>query len=126
MQMKKLTKKEAEIMNLFWEHGAMFVRELRELYPEPRPHVNTLSTMVRILESNGYLSHKAFGASYQYYPLVSREEEYSRSSLSGVISSCFGNSYLRAVSTLVREEKISLDELRQLIDQIENGSVSGR
>lgn len=123
--MKKLTKKEAEIMNLFWEHGAMFVRELRELYPEPRPHVNTLSTMVRILESNGYLSHKAFGASYQYYPLVSREE-YSRSSLSGVISSCFGNSYLHAVSTLVREEKISLDELRQLIDQIENGSVSGR
>lgn len=125
MQMKKLTKKEAEIMNLFWEHGAMFVRELRELYPEPRPHINTLSTMVRILESNGYLSHKAFGPSYQYYPLVSREE-YSRSSLSGVISSCFGNSYLRAVSTLVREEKISLDELRQLIDQIENGSVSGR
>lgn len=125
MQMKKLTKKEAEIMNLFWEHGAMFVRELRELYPEPRPHINTLSTMVRILESNGYLSHKAFGASYQYYPLVSRED-YSRSSLSGVISSCFGNSYLRAVSTLVREEKISLDELRQLIDQIENGSVSGR
>ena len=123
--MKKLTKKEAEIMNLFWEHGAMFVRELRELYPEPRPHINTLSTMVRILESNGYLSHKAFGASYQYYPLVSRED-YSRSSLSGVISSCFGNSYLRAVSTLVREEKISLDELRQLIDQIENGSVSGR
>lgn len=125
MQMKKLTKKEAEIMNLFWEHGAMFVRELRELYPEPRPHINTLSTMVRILESNGYLSHKAFGPSYQYYPLVSRED-YSRSSLSGVISSCFGNSYLRAVSTLVREEKISLDELRQLIDQIENGSVSGR
>lgn len=125
MQMKKLTKKEAEIMNLFWENGAMFVRELRELYPEPRPHINTLSTMVRILESNGYLSHKAFGASYQYYPLVSRED-YSRSSLSGVISSCFGNSYLRAVSTLVREEKISLDELRQLIDQIENGSVSGR
>lgn len=125
MQMKKLTKKEAEIMNLFWENGAMFVRELRELYPEPRPHINTLSTMVRILESNGYLSHKAFGASYQYYPLVSRED-YSRSSLSGVISSCFGNSYLRAVSTLVREEKITLDELRQLIDQIENGSASGR
>lgn len=125
MQMKKLTKKETEIMNLFWERGAMFVRELRELYPEPRPHINTLSTMVRILESNGYLSHKAFGPSYQYYPLVSRED-YSRSSLSGVISSCFGNSYLRAVSTLVREEKISLDELRQLIDQIENGSVSGR
>ena len=119
--MKKLTKKESEIMELFWERGPMFVRELRELYPEPRPHVNTLSTMVRILESNGYLSHKAYGASYQYFPLISREE-YSKSSLNGVISSCFGNSYLRAVSALVREEKISLDELRQLIEQIENGN----
>lgn len=109
-------------MELFWGHGPMFVRELRELYPEPRPHVNTLSTMVRILESNGYLSHKAFGASYQYYPLVSRDE-YSRSSLSGVISSCFGNSYLRAVSTLVQEEKISVEELKQLITQIENGKI---
>lgn len=120
--MKKLTRKETEIMELFWGHGPMFVRELRELYPEPRPHVNTLSTMVRILESNGYLSHKAFGASYQYYPLVSREE-YSRNSLSGVISSCFGNSYLRAVSTLVQEEKISVEELKQLITQIENGKI---
>lgn len=120
--MKKLTKKEAEIMNLFWEHGPMFVRELRELYPEPRPHVNTLSTMVRILESNGYLSHKAFGSSYQYSPLVSRDE-YSRNSLSGVVSSYFGNSYLRAVSTLVREEKITVDELKQLIEQIEGGDT---
>lgn len=119
--MKKLTKKETEIMEFFWERGPMFVRELRELYPEPRPHVNTLSTMVRILESNGYLSHKAYGASYQYFPLVSRKE-YGNSTLNGVISSCFGNSYLRAVCTFVEEEKISLDELKQLIEQIENGN----
>lgn len=106
-------------MDLFWKHGPMFVRELRELYPEPRPHVNTLSTLVRILESNGYLSHKPFGISYQYFPLISKEE-YGRRSLSGVVSSCFSNSYLRAVSTLVQEEKISVDELKQLIEQIES------
>lgn len=117
--MKKLTKKENEIMDLFWKHGPMFVRELRELYPEPRPLVNTLSTLVRILESNGYLSHKPFGTSYQYFPLISKEE-YGRRSLSGVVSSCFSNSYLRAVSTLVQEEKISVDELKQLIEQIES------
>lgn len=118
--MKKLTKRETEIMDLFWKNGAMFVRELRELYPEPRPHVNTLSTMVRNLESNGYLAHRTYGATYQYYPLVTREE-YSKTTLNGVISSCFGNSYLRAVSTLVQEEKISLEDLRQLIEQIEKG-----
>lgn len=121
--MKKLTKKETEIMDLFWSHGAMFVRELRELYSEPRPHVNTLSTIVRTLESNGYLSHRPYGATYQYYPVISREE-YNKTTLNGVISSCFGNSYLRAVSALVKEEKISLDELKQLIEQIENGKIA--
>lgn len=118
--MKKLTKKEEQIMAAFWEKGRMFVRELRELYPEPRPHFNTLSTQVRTLENEGFLGHTAYGSSYQYYPEVTKEE-YSRFSLSGVVDKCFGNSYLGVVSTLVKEEKISVDELRELIDQIEKG-----
>lgn len=118
--MKKLTKKEEEIMNVFWDKGPLFVRELRELYPEPRPHINTLSTMVRILESNGYVGHKSFGTTYQYYPLVDRED-YKKSSLSSIISNYFGNSYLSAVSTLVKEEKITVEELKELIEQIEKG-----
>lgn len=118
--MKKLTKKEEEIMNLFWDKGAMFVKELLELYAEPKPHFNTLSTMVRTLEANGYVSHKAYGNSYQYFPIVSREE-YAGSSFKGIISSYFNNSYLSAVSALVKEEKITVDELKELIEQIENG-----
>ena len=118
--MKKLTKKEEEIMNLFWDKGAMFVKELLELYAEPKPHFNTLSTMVRTLEANGYVSHKAYGNSYQYYPIVTREE-YAGSSFKGIISSYFNNSYLSAVSTLVKEEKITVEELKELIEQIENG-----
>ena len=118
--MKKLTRKEEEIMNLFWDKGAMFVRELLEFYDEPKPHFNTLSTMVRTLESNGYVGHKAFGNSYQYFPIVSRED-YAGRTFKGVISSYFNNSYLSAVSTLVKEEKITVDELKELIEQIENG-----
>ncbi len=118
--MKKLTKKEEEIMNLFWDKGAMFVKELLELYAEPKPHFNTLSTMVRTLEANGYVSHKAYGNSYQYYPVVTREE-YAGSSFKGIISSYFNNSYLSAVSALVKEEKITVDELKELIEQIEKG-----
>lgn len=118
--MKKLTRKEEEIMNCFWDKGAMFVRELLELYPEPKPHFNTLSTMVRTLEANRYVSHKAYGSTYQYYPVVSREE-YAGSSFKGIVSSYFNNSYLNAVSALVKEEKISLDELKDLINQIESG-----
>ena len=120
--MKKLTKKEEEIMNLFWDKGAMFVRELLEHYDEPKPHFNTLSTMVRNLEANGYVSHKAYGNSYQYYPVVSRED-YAGRTFKGVISSYFNNSYLSAVSTLVKEEKITVEELKELIEQIENGGA---
>ena len=73
--MKKLTNKEKEIMDLYWQHGPMFVKELLEFYDEPRPHFNTLSTMVRILEKEGFLDHKQFGNTYQYYPLVSQGRE---------------------------------------------------
>ena len=120
--MKKLTKKEEEIMNHFWDKGAMFVRELLELYAEPKPHFNTLSTMVRTLEANGYVGHKAYGNSYQYFPIVSRED-YAGSSFKGIVSSYFNNSYLNAVSALVKEEKISIDDLKDLIDQIEKGTI---
>ena len=120
--MKKLTRKEEEIMNHFWDKGVMFVRELLELYPEPKPHFNTLSTRVRTLEANGYVSHKAYGSTYQYYPVVSREE-YAGSSFKGIVSSYFNNSYLNAVSALVKEEKISVEELKELIEQIEKGSI---
>ena len=119
--MKKLTRKEEEIMNLFWDKGAMFVKELLELYDEPKPHFNTLSTMVRALEANGYVAHTAYGNSYQYYPVVTREE-YAGSSFKGIISSYFNNSYLSAVSALVKEEKITVDELKELIEQIEKGN----
>lgn len=117
--MKKLTNKEKEIMDLYWQHGPMFVKELLEYYDEPRPHFNTLSTTVRILEKKGLLGHKQFGTSYQYYPTVT-EKEYGRQSLAGVIKGYFDDSYLDAVSSFVKDEKISLEELKELIERIEN------
>ena len=106
-------------MRHFWARGEMFVRELRELYPEPRPHFNTLSTMVRALEAKGYLGHNAYGTSFRYYPLVC-EEEFGGKTIVGAVSRYFENSYLTAVSALVKEEKISIDELKELIAQIES------
>ena len=119
MTMKRLTNKEKEIMDLYWQHGPMFVRELLEHYAEPRPHFNTLSTMVRILEKNGFLDHKQYGNTYQYFPIVS-EKEYGRTSIAGVIKNYFNDSYLSAVSSFVKEEKISVEELKELIKEIEN------
>ena len=120
--MKTLTAKEEEIMGFFWEKGPMFVKQLVELYEEPRPHFNTLSTIVRGLEDKGYLSHTAFGNIYQYHAIVS-EEEFRRKTLRGVISKYFNNSFLGAVSSLVKEEDISVEELKELIQKVEEGRL---
>ncbi len=119
--MKSLTSKEEEIMNFFWEKGPLFVRELLEFYDEPKPHFNTLSTIVRTLEEKGFVAHKSFGNTYQYYATVT-EEQFRNSTLKGVISKYFNNSYLGVVSSLVKEEEISLDELKKLINEVEKAN----
>ena len=106
--MEKITKKEEEVMNIFWEHGPMFVRDMVELYPEPKPHFNTISTIVRGLEAKGFVDHKSYGPTYQYYALVSRSD-FGRLTLKNIIGKYFQNSYKQAVSALV-DEDLSVDE----------------
>ena len=101
--MKTLTVKEEEIMGYFWEKGPLFVKQLLEFYDEPRPHFNTLSTIVRGLEEKGFLHHEVFGNTYQYYALVS-EKEYKSSALKEVISQYYNNSYVNVVSIYIDEE----------------------
>jgi len=115
-----LTEKEKIIMQMLWHHGNMTVREMLEQYPEPKPHFNTISTTVRILEDKGYVAHEVMpGGSHRFYA-TAEIGEFRRRSLSDVISSYFNNSYTSAVSALVEEEKISIEELREIIDMIEN------
>lgn len=118
--MKRLTAKEEEIMSLFWEKGPMFVKQLLDYYEDPKPHFNTLSTTVRSLEDKGFVAHNTFGNTYQYYASVT-EEEYSKGTLKNVIAKYFNNSYLGVISSLVKEEEISVDELKQLIRDVEKG-----
>ena len=118
--MKRLTAKEEEAMGLFWEKGPLFVKEMLAFYADPKPHFNTLSTVVRGLEEKGFVAHKTFGNTYQYYATVTRDD-YRRGTLRGVVSKYFDNSYLGVVSTLVQDEDISLEELKQLIKQVEEG-----
>jgi predicted transcriptional regulator len=119
--MKTLTAKEEEIMGFFWEKGPLFVKQMLEFYDEPRPHFNTVSTFVRMLEDKGYVSHRVMGNSYQYYAVVSKDD-FKKKTLKGVISKYFNNSYLGVVSSLVKEEEISLSELKELIREVENAN----
>lgn len=116
-----LTEKEMVIMKLLWNHGPMSVRQMLELYPEPKPHFNTVSTLVRILEEKGHVSHTSQGGAYCYHP-IAREEDFRNRSLSELVSNFFNNSYKNAVSALVEDEKISVDDLKDIIRLIESNS----
>ena len=115
----KLTEREAEVMEQLWERGELTVRQLLEAYPDPKPHVNTVSTTVRILEDKGYVSHDAGSAKPFKYYAVAEASDFAGRSLAQVIKSYFNNSYTSAVSSLVEEEKISVEELRQIIEMVE-------
>ncbi len=114
----KLTEKEEEVMTIFWHHGPLAIREVVALYPEPRPHFNTVSTFVHILERKGYLSRHKEGSSLIYSPAIAMED-YSRLTLKGVINKFFDNSYLNVVSALIKSDSISVDELKELIKIVE-------
>ncbi|MDR2036616.1 MAG: BlaI/MecI/CopY family transcriptional regulator [Bacteroidales bacterium] len=118
--MKRLTAKEEEIMSFFWEKGPLFVKQIHEYYADPKPHYNTLSTVVRGLEEKGFLSYTAYGNTYQYAASVT-EEEYKRATLKNVVTKYFDNSYRMVVSTLIEEEALSIDELKALIREVETG-----
>ena len=106
-------------MQMFWEHGPMFVKDIVPLYDEPKPHFNTISTMVRTLESKGFVEHEAFGNTYRYRPIIS-QEEFSKGVLGSVVTRYFENSYRQVVSALIEEEKISIEELEELIRKVQN------
>lgn len=116
-----ITEKEMEIMKLLWQHGPMFVREMLQYYPDPKPHFNTVSTTVRNLEEKGYIGHESVGSSYRYRALAA-EQQFRDRSLKNLIATFFNNSYRSAVSALVEEEKISVDELKEIIRLVEKRS----
>lgn len=120
MRKKKsdLTEKEEEIMHMLWNYGPQFVKELVERYPDPKPHFNTVSTFIRILEKKGHVGHEAIGAGYRYYA-ISKLEDVRRRTFGTFVKSYFNNSYFGAVSNLVEEEKISAEELKELLDLVE-------
>ena len=116
--MKRLTKREEVIMDFFWKNGKMTVNAILAQLPEPKPHVNTVSTQVRHLEEAGFLAHEKKGMGYIYYPIIS-SEEYSKTFIGKLVSQCLEGSYINAVSALLKDDKISIDELKELINRIE-------
>jgi len=116
--MEKLTNKEEEIMRVLWELKKAFVKEVITELPDPKPHYNTISTIIRNMEEKGFIKHEAFGKSHRYYPAISKEE-YKKTFMHKTIQNYFEDSYKNVVSFFAREEKISVKELKEIISIIE-------
>ena len=116
--MEKLTNKEEEIMRILWKLEKAFVKEIISEIKDQKLHYNTVSTIVRNLEEKGYVAHNAYGNTHQYYPVLSKEA-YRQQFMNLATKKFFDNSYKSVVSFFAKEEKISAEELREILEIIE-------
>ena len=116
--MKELTRAEEQIMQILWEIEKGFVKDILKHFPEPRPAYNTVSTIIRILQEKGFVSHRAYGRTHEYYPVVSKED-YTKLRISSLVNDYFSNSFQKMVSFFAQEKKISLKEMEDIIKLME-------
>ena len=115
--MKTLTKAEEQIMHAVWKVKEGFIRDIMEMLPVPKPHQNTVATILKILVEKEFLNVKTIGRQYQYYSLVSKQK-YSKDSMKSLVKGYFDGSFSEAVSFMVKENNISMEELEMLLQQI--------
>ena len=115
--MKKLTRKEEEVMKILWKLEKAFVKDIVEEYDDPKPHYNTVSSLVRLLQDKGIIGFTQYGNTYEYFPLITKEE-YRKTFMKQVVNDYFDNSYKSAVAFFVKEKGLSPAELEELIKLI--------
>lgn len=111
--MKELTKAEEQIMHVLWELGNAFVKDIIQHLPDPKPAYNTVSTIVRILEKKGFVDHKAYGKTHEYYPLVTKDA-YTKLFMRNFVRKYFSDSYPEMVSFFAKDRKLSVSELEEI------------
>ncbi len=118
--MKTLTKAEEEVMHILWNLERTLVRDILEKLPEPKPAYNTVSTVVRVLEKKGFVSHKAYGTTYEYFPLITKKE-YAKFHFGEFMEKYFNNSVSQLASFFTNENKLTMTELQELMNEIKKG-----
>lgn len=113
--MIKLATREEQIMQAFWDMGKGFIRDIIPMLPDPKPHYNSVATMVKILEEKGFLDHDVVGNMFCYFPVVTRED-YQKHALKDVVNQYFGNSYPRMLAFFAKEQNLSESELNEIIE----------
>ena len=122
--MNTLTKAEEQVMQILWDIGEGFVKDLLQKFPEPKPAYNTVSTIIRILEKKGFVDHRSFGKSHQYYPLMSREQ-YRDERFSSLMKDYFNNSMKQVLSQFGSSGSLNLKEANEIIQLMEEIKQKG-
>jgi predicted transcriptional regulator len=117
--LKELTRAEDQVMQILWHLEKAFVKDIIEQMPEPKPAYNTVSTIVRILETKGFIDHKAYGKTHEYFPIVSRER-YTKFYLNNMIKGYFNGSFQNLVSFFAKEHKMNAADVEKLLEEIKN------
>ncbi len=115
--MKTLTKAEEQVMQVLWKLEQAFLKDVVENMPEPKPHSNTVATVLKILNEKGFVAVESFSRIHRYSPAVSKEA-YSKKSLTGLVKNYFSGSYRKAVSFLVEEDQLSVNDLEALLKEL--------
>ncbi len=116
--MKRLTKVEEQIMQVIWKSERCLVRDIIDSLGDPKTPHSTISSVVRILEKKGYVGHKAYGRTYEYFPLIAKED-YFKQTIKGLVKDYFGGSVQRLVSFLAKENELDMSELSEIIQEID-------
>ena len=119
--MVKLAKREEQIMQVYWELGKAFIKEVIPHLPDPKPHYNSVATMVKILEEKGFLNHEPVGNVYRYFPIITREE-YQKHDMKDIVKKYFDNSYPRMLAFFAKEQKLTEKELKEILEMIKTDS----
>lgn len=117
--MDKLTKKEEELMQILWRLKKAFVKDIVANYPDPKPHYNTISSLVRVLQEKKIVGFNVFGNTYEYFPLL-KKEAYRKKCLKEIVSQYFDNSFSSAVAAFVHDEQLDKQEVEELIKLIKS------
>ncbi|MFD0990182.1 BlaI/MecI/CopY family transcriptional regulator [Mariniflexile jejuense] len=115
--MKQLTKAEEDIMQILWKLKKANVKTIIEDFPEPKPAYNTVSTIVRILESKGFVDYEKEGKGHIYFPLL-QQQDYSNQSINSLVDNYFQGSFKNMVSFFMKKNDISLNELESVLKDI--------
>lgn len=117
--MQQLAAREEQIMRIVWDLDQAFIKDVVDALPEPRPHYNTVATIIKILEKKGFLTSEKLGNSHRYYPLV-KFEDYRREHLSSIKKKFFSNSFSRLVAHFAKDEDLTQEEVNEIIEIIKN------